>query len=180
MLFRNFETVSATSPRFKATLAAKPFIKGHLRLSPHSSCNTGTVMHKVKSVVPSRNPHDRNPHDVALVRLGGRAGRPQSAQTPPDFIGGGKGPREESMMKKPFLLVISDREIRAVNLLQVASMRLADKTLTLRMSSGKDFVFSEKQTKLTLLKAICDCAILSDGSPAGPQMRTVLERVAAE
>ena len=84
------------------------------------------------------------------------------------------------MMKKPFLLVISDGGIKAVNLLQVASMRLAGKTLTLRMSSGKDFVFSEKQTKLTVLKAICDCAILSDGSPAGPQMRTVLERVAAE
>jgi hypothetical protein len=171
MLFRNFETVSATSPPFKATLAAKPFIKGHLRLSPHPSCNTGSVMHKVKS---------RNPHDVALVRLGGSAGSPQSAQTPPEFIEGGKGPREESMMKKPFLLVISDRETRAINLLQVASMRLAGKTLTLRMSSGKDFVFSEKQTKLTLLKAICDCAIVSDGSPAGPQMRTVLERVAAE
>ena len=132
-------------------------------------------MLKVKLIVPSRNPHD-----VALGALGGSAGNPQSGQTSTDLIEGGKGTREESIMKKPFLLVISDRGIKAVNLLQVASMRLAGKTLTLRMSSGKDFVFSEKQTNLTLLKAICDCAILSDGSPAGPQVRTVLERVAAE
>jgi hypothetical protein len=91
---------------------------------------------------------------------------------------GGKDPmEEESVMEKPFLLLISDSGIRAVNLMQV---RLADKTLTLRMSSGRDFMFSKKQEKLTLLKAISDCAILADGSPASPQMQTVLKDIAAE
>lgn len=83
-------------------------------------------------------------------------------------------------MEKPFLLVISVNGIRAVNLLQVVSLELADKTLTLLMSNGKTFAFSEKDEKLALLKAISDCATLPEGSPAGPQMQALLERISAE
>jgi hypothetical protein len=83
-------------------------------------------------------------------------------------------------MEKPFLLVISVNGIRAVNLLQVVSLELEDKTLTMRMSNGREFNFSEKEEKLALLKTISDCATLPDGSPAGPQMQAVLEGISGE
>lgn len=86
-------------------------------------------------------------------------------------------------MDKPFLLIAGEASgefhFRAINLMQVVSFSIEDRTVLLRMSSGDTYRFANIKTMLQITELIGGMSVFPDGSPAEEFTTKLVEMLTA-